>query len=147
MFFIWIISLEIVWVTNIQFYVVSFIHTVHVLQTIQDIWLFFQVLLSPGKFNACLSTNAFYFSLFFLVFLVSIWIFLFMINLALLILIIFSWLCSLREKSISPYSVRTRENTDQNNSEYGNFSRNGYNPLFQGVLVIISGFPHNDSEN
>ena len=25
--------------------------------------------------------------------------------------------------SISPYSVRMRENTDQNNSEYGHFSR------------------------
>ena len=26
-------------------------------------------------------------------------------------------------RSISPYSVRMRENTDQNNSEYGHFSR------------------------
>ena len=28
-------------------------------------------------------------------------------------------------RSISPYSVQMRENMDQNNSEYGHFSRNG----------------------
>ena len=28
-----------------------------------------------------------------------------------------------RIQSISPYSVRMRENTDKNNSEYGHFSR------------------------
>ena len=50
-------------------------------------------------------------------------------------------------QSISQYSVRTRENTDQENSEYGHFSHNGYNPLFQNVIVIISGFRHNDLEN
>ena len=34
------------------------------------------------------------------------------------------WL--IKEKtSISPYSVRMRENTDQNNSEYGHFLHSG----------------------
>ena len=30
---------------------------------------------------------------------------------------------SVRVRSISPYSVRMRENTDQSNTEYGHFSR------------------------
>ena len=33
-------------------------------------------------------------------------------------------------QSISPYSVRMRENTDQNNSEYGLFLRSEMNPEF-----------------
>ena len=33
----------------------------------------------------------------------------------------------LDSRSISPYSVRMRENTDQNNSEYGHFSRSDIN--------------------
>ena len=32
-------------------------------------------------------------------------------------------------RSISPYSVQIRENTDQKNSEYGHFSRNVF-PLY-----------------
>ena len=33
----------------------------------------------------------------------------------------------------SPYSVRTRENANQNNSEYGHFSRNdNLNPIQDG---------------
>ena len=34
-------------------------------------------------------------------------------------------------KSISPYSVRMRENADQNNFEYGHFSRSGVNISWQ----------------
>ena len=30
-------------------------------------------------------------------------------------------------RSISPYSVQMRENTDESNSEYGHFSRSDYN--------------------
>ena len=33
-------------------------------------------------------------------------------------------------RSISPYLVQMRENADQNNSEYGNFSRSDSNKLF-----------------
>ena len=39
---------------------------------------------------------------------------------------------SVRIQSYSgPYSVQMRENTDQNNSEYGHFSRSGYVPDYQ----------------
>ena len=37
----------------------------------------------------------------------------------------FEQVCRLR---ISPYSVRMRENADQNNSQYGHFSRSGIKP-------------------
>ena len=36
---------------------------------------------------------------------------------------------------ISPYSVRMRENTDQNNSEYGHFLRSEY-PVQEFVPII-----------
>ena len=38
---------------------------------------------------------------------------------------------SVRIRSISQYSVRMRENTDQNNSEYGHFLPSGSEKLFQ----------------
>ena len=38
--------------------------------------------------------------------------------------------------SISPYSVRMRENTDQKNSEYGHFSRSD-KPYFYKVIYIL----------
>ena len=37
-------------------------------------------------------------------------------------------------RSISPYSVRMRENVDQNNSEYGHFSRCG---TFRVVFITL----------
>ena len=40
--------------------------------------------------------------------------------------------------SISPYSVRMRENTDQNNSEYGHFLRSVYLTCFKSVLHFLS---------
>ena len=46
--------------------------------------------------------------------------------------------CTLNEKilRISPHSVRTRENTDQNNSEYGHFLRSGNSYLEKESLKI-----------
>ena len=38
-------------------------------------------------------------------------------------------------RSISPYSVRMRENTDQKNSEYGHFSRNGIDQFSHKTVV------------
>ena len=71
---------------------------------------------------------------------------------------ILSWTYSLREKcpyselfwsafsrirteygemrSIFPYSVRMRENTDQNNSKYGNFLRNDY--VLETVFSLLT---------
>ena len=49
-------------------------------------------------------------------------------------------------RSISPYSVRTRENADQNNSEHGHFSRSNYIKqkelaiTFKAQLVIFEKF-------
>ena len=43
-------------------------------------------------------------------------------------------------RSISPYSVRIRENKDQNNSEYGHFSRSDW-------FIHQWGFFERDSEN
>ena len=40
---------------------------------------------------------------------------------------------------ISPYSGRIRENTDQNNSEYGHFSRSVFN---LGLIGILASFRH-----
>ena len=50
------------------------------------------------------------------------------------------FLCSLR--SISPYSVRMRENTDQNNSEYGHILRSdgntrSYSSGFTKVVLLF----------
>ena len=39
-------------------------------------------------------------------------------------------------QSICPYSVQMRENTDQNNSEYGHFLRSVY---FKNVIFIQGG--------
>ena len=40
-------------------------------------------------------------------------------------------------RSISPYSVRIRENTDQKNSEYGHFSRNvSFSIIFQSFDIM-----------
>ena len=49
--------------------------------------------------------------------------------------------------NISPYSVRIRENAEQNNSEYGHFSRNPGNQdivrgLFIFFLVLLRAFPY-----
>ena len=43
-------------------------------------------------------------------------------------------------RSISPYSVRMRENTDKNNSEYGHFSRSAKMDFFvlQKYLTAFS---------
>ena len=38
--------------------------------------------------------------------------------------------------SISPHSVRMRENADQNNSEYGQFLRTQYFSFFEGIELI-----------
>ena len=43
-------------------------------------------------------------------------------------------------QSISPYSVRIRENVDQNNSEYGHFSRNVEFNRTQKYLVLSNLF-------
>ena len=40
---------------------------------------------------------------------------------------------NMKRQSISPYSIRMRENTDQNNSDYGHFSR--VSPYFIFVIV------------
>ena len=47
---------------------------------------------------------------------------------------------------ISPYSVRTRENAHQNNSEYGHFSRSDglLNPFLVNVLIL---HPPENTEN
>ena len=42
--------------------------------------------------------------------------------------------------SISPYSIRMRENTDQNNSEYGHFLRSMILPAILFYLEIYSKF-------
>ena len=42
---------------------------------------------------------------------------------------------SARILSISPYSVRMRENADQNNSEYGHFLRS--ENYFAGILAFL----------
>ena len=39
---------------------------------------------------------------------------------------------------ISPYSVRIRENTDQNNSEYGHFSRSDISLKKWQILLIFN---------
>ena len=41
-------------------------------------------------------------------------------------------------RSISLYSVRMRENTDQNNSKYGNFSCSDYRHTYQEFRKLIS---------
>ena len=49
--------------------------------------------------------------------------------------------CWKKTTSISPYSVQMRENTDQNNSEYGHFSRSdklSNKTLSQGLCAIKS---------
>ena len=40
-------------------------------------------------------------------------------------------------RSISPYSVRVRENTDQKNSEYGHFSRSAYQRAVQNISQYL----------
>ena len=37
---------------------------------------------------------------------------------------------------ISPYSVRMRENTDQNNSEYCHFLRSAYFPVIKNLCQV-----------
>ena len=39
---------------------------------------------------------------------------------------------------ISPYSVRMRENTDQNNSEYGHFSQSGSTLYIQRAIDSLN---------
>ena len=41
-------------------------------------------------------------------------------------------------RSTSPYSVEMRENTDQNNSEYGHISRSDYKNCFSNMLVLVT---------
>ena len=41
-------------------------------------------------------------------------------------------------RSTSPYSVEMRENTDQNNSEYGHISRSDYKICFSNMLVLVT---------
>ena len=40
-------------------------------------------------------------------------------------------------RSISSYSVRMRENTDQKNSEYKHFSRSGFLELFRSLVILV----------
>ena len=52
--------------------------------------------------------------------------------------------------SISPYSVRMRDNADQNNSEYGHFSRSVYQTSVNRVnkvlfLLTPSKYPYTDT--
>ena len=48
--------------------------------------------------------------------------------------------CIQRGRSISPYSVQMRENTDMNNFEYGHFSHSEYLTVITGVTRIILKF-------
>ena len=48
---------------------------------------------------------------------------------------------SVRIRSYSgPYSVKMRENTDQNNSEYGHFSRSGCSQGKVNIAAVTSDF-------
>ena len=42
-------------------------------------------------------------------------------------------------RSISPYSVQMRENTDQKNPEYGHFSRSGFKTVIENILLSKHG--------
>ena len=52
--------------------------------------------------------------------------------------------CALRIRSISPYSVRMWENTDQNNSEYVHFSHSDYpkETVKRLPFIYISAYKH-----